>query len=250
MATIHHPHLAVIYAIEVWRGLPVLVIEYLAGGTLADRLRSGPLHPDEVMVLGVALAGVLDQVHRAGMLHRDVKPSNIGYPSDGVPKLLDFGLARLTAVTAGPGDITSLSILKPDDVSRVAPSVETQGATQPLVGTASYMSPEAVSLAPPDHSLDLWALAVTLYEALCGRNPFSAPTLVETLQRISSTEIVPLRSVRAECPEALSDFLVNALSRDLRKRPATAAEFLAGLHAVARSQTAIVRRTTGVDNVA
>jgi hypothetical protein len=250
MATIHHPHLAVIYAIEVWRGLPVLVIEYLAGGTLADRLRRGPLPADDVMALGVAIASVLDQVHRTGMLHRDVKPSNIGYTSDGVPKLLDFGLARLTAVTAGPGDITSLSIPKPDDVSRVEPSAETQGATQPLVGTASYLSPEAVSLTPPDHSLDLWALAVTLYEALSGRNPFSAPTVVETLQRISSVEIAPLRSVRAECPETLSDFLVHALSRDLRKRPGTAAEFLAGLHAVARSQAAIVRRTTGVDNVA
>jgi serine/threonine-protein kinase len=171
MATIHHPHLAVIYAIEVWRGVPVLVIEYLSGGTLADRLDAGPLPIDDALTMAIAMADVLDHVHRAGMLHRDVKPRNIGYTGDAIPKLLDFGLVRLTSVSAAADDTTSLAVLhdaQPGDGSRGG---ESRGATEPLVGTASYLSPEAVSLHPPDHSFDLWALGVTLYEAISGGNP-------------------------------------------------------------------------------
>jgi len=235
MATIHHPHLAVIYAIEVWRGVPVLVIEYLSGGTLADRLDAGPLPIDDALTMAIAMADVLDHVHRAGMLHRDVKPRNIGYTGDAIPKLLDFGLVRLTSVSAAADDTTSLAVLhdaQPGDGSRGG---ESRGATEPLVGTASYLSPEAVSLHPPDHSFDLWALGVTLYEAISGGNPLAAPTLVETLHRITSSPIPPVRNVSGDCPEALNDFLARALSRDVRKRPGTAAEFLERLRAIQRA---------------
>jgi hypothetical protein len=246
MATIHHPHLAVIYAIEVWRGLPVLVIEYLAGGTLADRLHGAPLPIAEALTMGIAMADVLDHVHRAGMLHRDVKPRNIGYTGDGTPKLLDFGLVRLTTVSVAPDDTTSLAVLQDalaGDGSRRAESV---GATQPLVGTAAYLSPEAVSLFAPDHSFDLWALGVTVYEAVCGGNPFAASTPVETLQRVTSAPIPPAGHVRRDCPAALNDFLSRALSRDPRKRPGTAAEFLEGLRAVQRAQAGASSRATAV----
>jgi serine/threonine-protein kinase len=240
MATIQHPHLAVIYAIEVWRGLPVLVIEYLSGRTLADRLDGTPLPIGDALAMGIAMADVLDHVHRAGMLHRDVKPRNIGYTGDGTPKLLDFGLVRLTSVSVAPDDTTSLAVLKDAAAAEAVRRGESFGATQPLVGTAAYLSPEAVSLQAPDNSFDLWALAVTLYEAVSGRNPFAASTPVEILQRITSAPIPPARSLRRDCPEALNEFLSSALSRDLRKRPGTAAEFLEDLRAVQRAHAAPV----------
>jgi hypothetical protein len=94
MAAVSHPNLAMIYGIEFYRGIPMLVVEYLAGGTLADRLRRGPLPWHDAVALGATLADVVDRIHGAGILHRDIKPSNVGFTAEGVPKLLDFGLAR------------------------------------------------------------------------------------------------------------------------------------------------------------
>ena len=93
MASITHPNLATIHDATSWRGTPLLVLELLEGGTLTDRLGSGPLPVGDAVELGITLAGVLQRTHSTGVLHRDVKPSNIGYTGDGIPKLLDFGLA-------------------------------------------------------------------------------------------------------------------------------------------------------------
>ena len=100
MAAVSHPGVAVIYGVESWQGLPFLVVEHLAGGTLARRLGS-PWPVDEALRLGADLADALDAIHRRGLLHRDVKPSNIGFDGEAHPKLLDFGLARLVGF---PGD--------------------------------------------------------------------------------------------------------------------------------------------------
>jgi serine/threonine protein kinase len=82
---------------ESWRGAPVLVLEYLAGGTLADRIRCGPLPVSDVLAIFTSAADVLRHVHNAGYLHRDIKPSNVGFTSQGALKLLDFGLAQMIA---------------------------------------------------------------------------------------------------------------------------------------------------------
>ena len=95
MASVLHPNLALIFGAEHWRGKPLLIVEYLEGGTLADYLQRGVLQVEEVVDLGIVLADVLDRVHASGVLHRDIKPSNIGYTRDGIPKLLDFGVAAM-----------------------------------------------------------------------------------------------------------------------------------------------------------
>ena len=97
MASVEHPHLAHIYGAEAWRGAPVLVLEHLPGGTLADRVTAGAIPIAHVVTAGRAIAQALRHLHGLGMLHRDVKPSNIGYAAGDVPKLMDFGLAKLTA---------------------------------------------------------------------------------------------------------------------------------------------------------
>ncbi len=105
MAAVPHPNLAMIFGVESWRGAPLLVVEYLEAGTLADRQPQERLSPDDAVALGIVLADVLDQLHASGVLHRDIKPSNIGYTREGVPKLLDFGIARTLGPSPPPGRI-------------------------------------------------------------------------------------------------------------------------------------------------
>lgn len=100
-ARLIHPHLGLIFAAESWRGTPMLVLEYLPGGTLSDRIRKGAIPPAQVASWGVALAGALEAAHGRGILHRDIKPSNVGFTADGAPKLLDFGLVP-TRELSGP----------------------------------------------------------------------------------------------------------------------------------------------------
>ena len=104
MAGFAHPHLALVFGLETWRGSPALVMEYLDGGTLADRLRRSRMPPGEVSRMAYDLAGAIAHIHDDGLLHRDIKPSNIAFTRDGQPKLLDFGLAQIF-VGGAPGRV-------------------------------------------------------------------------------------------------------------------------------------------------
>lgn len=190
VAALSHPSIATIYAAESWHGRPMLLFELLEGGTLAQRLRPGPLEPATVISLGVAIADALAHAHAAGVLHRDVKPSNIGFSRDGTPKLLDFGLAHLRG----------------DAISETA-------------GTPIYLSPETILGQPPTPPVDVWSTAVTLYEAATGRHPFAAATTTLTLNRILLGD-----PIRPDLPPALADVLVHALRRTPQERIGTATE--------------------------
>jgi hypothetical protein len=236
MATMQHQHLAVIHAMESWRGAPVLVLEYLAGGTVADRIRGGSLPVADVVALGVVIADVLHHIHRAGYLHRDVKPSNIGYTGEGVAKLLDFGLVRLVtrlSDLSATSRTTATADPRPDVAEQPSgpgsPSLET--AVNRLVGTPAYLSPEAVAMASPSESVDLWGLAVTLYEALTRRNPFLAPTVAEIVSLIARAAVPDPREMRPDCPPALARFFTSALAADHNLRPQSALDFRGRLQA-------------------
>ena len=110
MAAVTHPNLAVVHGIESWQGIPFLVEEYLGGGTLAHLISDSPPSLEEAIRLGVVLAGVLEQLHIAGIMHCDVKPGNIGFTQGGVVKLLDFGLARLLRDARAPADMPTTSV--------------------------------------------------------------------------------------------------------------------------------------------
>jgi len=214
-----------IFGAESWRGTPMLVFEFLGGGTLADRLDGGPMDPPEAIALGAAIADVLDGTHRAGILHRDIKPSNIGYSVEGIPKLMDFGLSRILddsrlreamARQAPPGE-------SPSDSS--VGLLGTLTVTDHVVGTPLYLSPEALWGEPPGPSFDLWALALVLYEAVAGFNPMAAETLPETFERIREARIPDPRTIRPSVPTDLADLLLTALAREPRHRPSTARDF-------------------------
>jgi serine/threonine protein kinase len=130
MAGLNHEHLAVIYGLEVWRDTPVLIVEFLEGGTLREKIRRGPLPLHDVVAIGCRLADALTYMHERKVLHRDIKPSNIGFTATGRVKLLDFGLAP----------------------------------SQRLGGTPAYLPPEVAQPTSPSVAFDLWALSVVLRE--------------------------------------------------------------------------------------
>ncbi len=241
MASLSHPHLALIYGAEMWRGTPMLMFEYLDGGTLADRLRARAQSPRDVVLLGVRLADALAHMHRSGVLHRDIKPSNIGYRLDGTPKLLDFGLAKIVAGEGRvvlPAAATALTPEQETTTGMLDPlAMDGGGSTGSLqvLGTPMYLSPEVVRGLPPDPSSDLWALAITLYQAICLRNPLASPTLLETLDRIARTSVVDIRTFAPDCPAPLAAFFQRALDSDITRRPPDAHAFKAALEALSIS---------------
>ena len=204
MVTVAHPALAQIHGIESWRGRPFLVVEFLAGGTLADRLRQGPIPPPDAVAIAAALAEAVAALHEAGYLHRDIKPSNIAFTSDGSPKLLDFGLA---------GEM--------DDAALVG-------------GTPRYASPEVLSGCRAEEADDVWSLCVCLHEMVTGRHPFTGTGIDEVTDRILRQRIdvrVPPGAVAApRC--AAARFAAETLTAARPSRPATARAFAAQLRSL------------------
>ena len=210
MARVAHPGVAQIYGVKSWRGRPFLVVEFLPGGTLADRLREGPVPAPQSVAIVADLAEALAALHRSGYLHGDVKPSNIGFTADGAPKLLDFGLARRTHDAAVAG------------------------------GTLRYLSPEVLSGRPADEADDVWSLCVVLYEMVCGEHPFAggggdsdevadrirrqlvgrgarSATDSETQSPVAAFAASMLRAAKSARPatgRAIADALGGALSRE------------------------------------
>ena len=217
MAAITHPNLALILGAESWRGTPILVIEYLAGGMLAARIARAPLGSERALDLAIVMAHVLERAHGAGILHRDVKPSNIGYTDDGVPKLLDFGLARIAgdlAVSATPGR-----------------DLEATG----LAGTPLYMSPEALAGGRAEPGFDLWSLAVVVFEAAGGIHPFERGTAVDTYRAIQrGFDDAVAERLRDDRP-AVRKLFESALAPSRSRRPATASELAQELELAAAS---------------
>ena len=201
MARVAHPALAEIHGVESWRQRPFLVVEYLRGGTLAERLRNGPLPGPEAAAVAVRLAEALAALHEAGYLHGDIKPSNIGFTANGLPKLLDFGLSR------GPHD------------------AEVAG------GTLRYLSPEVLGGRTAGEPDDIWSLCVVLYEMVSGEHPFTGDGVDAVVDRIRnqrlSTDPQVLVGAKASLPVAA--FAASMLTAPRSARATTAQVFAAEL---------------------
>ena len=230
MATVLHPNLALIYGTEQWRGTPMLIVEYLDGGTLRDWIRHGPVSFVEAVELGIVLADVLDRVHSSGVLHRDVKPSNIGYTSDRRPKLLDFGLALLDRTEDLSPAAEPLSSIVTAALAESADPAATVTFGERLVGTPLYLAPEALAGITPQPSFDLWGLALVLYEAIAGRHPFAAADVGTVLAVAERGSVPDIRDYRPMCPAGLATFLCDALSPNLARRPQSAGIMRGELH--------------------
>lgn len=226
-AAVSHPGLAAIYGIETWEGTPMLILEFLEGGTLSGRLAEGrPVSVVEMIDTGQVVARALEMLHAFGILHRDVKPSNVGYTRQGAAKLLDFGIARLYEDLRRDDEDPS-EVITVD--GRLTQQVES------VTGTLCYFSPEALDDKPPDPTFDLWSLTVVLYEALTARNLFYRPSLKEMMEAIRRSEVPDPCELVPGCPPELAEFFALELSPDLARRSQSGSEFAARLENVRRA---------------
>ena len=220
MASVQHENLAIIFGAETWLGTPLLVVELLMGGTLAALLRKGPVPWPRAIEIGIALSRGVEHLHRAGVLHCDIKPSNIGFSREEVPKLLDFGLATMLRDRVAAGTTTRSGRLGGRLISTLTPG---RMERSHFGGTPLYMSPEAIDGAPPQTSFDVWSLTVVMFEAIAGEPPFDGPTVAAIAAAVRRGKVPDIRTRTASCPQSVASFFDRALSHRSTDRPPTAA---------------------------
>jgi eukaryotic-like serine/threonine-protein kinase len=173
-AALNHPNIASIYGIEEAGGTLALVLEYVDGETLAERINKGPLSVAEVLRIAVQIAQALEAAHEKTVVHRDLKPANVKISSEGTVKVLDFGLAK--ALQDEPSSAPHLSQSPTLSIAATSAGV--------ILGTAGYMSPEQVRGLPVDRRSDIWAFGVVLFEMLSARRVFQGQTVADTLVNV------------------------------------------------------------------
>ena len=211
LSRLSHPGVATIFDFDTRDGYEFLVMEYVAGGTLQSRLSAGPLPIDEVLALGAAIADALDNAHRNGFLHRDLKPGNIALTTDGHPKILDFGIALLLSGDKADGRIT-------------------QAGT--ILGSLPYMAPEQLFGEPGDARTDVYALGVMLFEMVTGQRPFAKDRTEALMFAIISNAAVSVKELRPDAPDALDRLIAECLRKDPADRPPTAAHVSQALRGI------------------
>jgi len=213
VAALAHPHICVLHDVGREGEIDYLVMELVEGETLAARLAKGPLPLPEVLRLGAQIADALDRAHRAGVVHRDLKPGNVMVGKGGA-KLMDFGLARATA-TSGPvsGSGTTMAALT-QSPTRVSPLT----AEGTLVGTFQYMSPEQLEGQEADSRSDLWALGCVLYEMATGKRAYEGATQASLISSIMRDTPRPLSEIAPMSPPALERLVLQCLAKDPDER--------------------------------
>lgn len=213
LSRLNHPVIATIHDTGSQEGLDYLVMEFVEGETLGERLRSGPLSRAEILRLSVQLAEGLQVAHEHDLLHRDLKPANLMITPDGRLKILDFGLAKHSAPTSDTEATRS----------------QTQTLTQGPVGTLPYMAPEQLRNEEPDPRTDLYAVGAVLYEMSTGLRPHGNKTAAELAAAILSEQPQPPSQVQATVDPDLETVILKSLQKDRQQRYQTAHDLLADL---------------------
>jgi eukaryotic-like serine/threonine-protein kinase len=228
VATIDHPNVCTIFEIGDDNGRPYIVMQYVQGESLSDRLSKGPMNAVEATAAARQIAAALAEAHGRGIVHRDVKPGNVMIGSGGFVKVLDFGLAKtfVEQDLAGP---TELMISTPGLVA----------------GTIPYMSPEQLRAEPLDGRSDVFSLGIMLYEMIAGRRPFDRPTAAATISAILHEDPAPLKTGST----ALDRLIARALTKQVTRR-ATAVELLEAFDTIGRRKPRTAAAHTKTEKVA
>jgi Tol biopolymer transport system component/predicted Ser/Thr protein kinase len=210
VSSLSHPNICRLYDVGHENGVDFLVMEFIDGETLADRLARGPLPVEEVLRFGVQIADALERAHKRGIVHRDLKPGNIMLTSEGT-KLLDFGLARADLGVDGDAELTvSPTISKP------------LTAVGTVIGTYQYMAPEQLEGKTADVRTDIFALGAVLYEMASGRRAFAADTQASLIGAIMHESPAPASTIQPMIPPAFDRVIQSCLAKDPEERWQTA----------------------------
>ncbi|MEO7996204.1 MAG: protein kinase [Gemmatimonadaceae bacterium] len=226
LSRLSHAGVATIFDFDARDGRDFLVMEYVAGGTLEAKLAAGPMTIQEVLELGIALASALENAHENGFLHRDLKPANVALTSQGLPKILDFGLARL--LTNAGANLTQTGV---------------------VMGSVPYMAPEQLLGEPDDARTDVYALGVLLFEMTTGRRPLVKERTEALMFAIINTAPPSARSIRSDAPPALDTLLADCLRKDPAQRPASAAIVAEALRNIRNGTPTASRSSTAPSSV-
>ena len=221
-SALNHPHILTIHEIGYTNGTRFMATEFIDGDTLKQWNRSGSRKLNEILEIAIQTTSALAAAHAAGIIHRDIKPENIMVRRDGYVKVVDFGLAKLSA----PSSTTSES----DAPTRAL--VNTREGV--VMGTASYMSPEQAKGIDLDARTDLWSLGVVLYEMITGRGPFAGDTAADLISVILQKDPVPLTRHAPDVPAELERIVTKALTKDREERYQTAKDLLIDLRTLKR----------------
>jgi len=240
ISSLTHPHICHLYDIGSQGEARYLVMEYLEGETLADRLRKGALSLEQFFRIGIEICEGLEAAHRGGVLHRDLKPSNIMLTKSGV-KLMDFGLAK--AVRTPTARAAGLTV-----------TLSTPAASEPLtaqgmvVGTFQYMSPEQLDGREPDSRSDMFSLGAVLYEMLSGRRAFEGKSAFSVASAILEKDPESISSIKPMTPPALDHAIRRTLAKDPEERWQTARDLALELKWIATEASQLSRTAPGKRN--
>ena len=218
-SALNHPHILTVYEFGEEDGKPYIVMEYVEGETLREKIRTRALQLEEALEIAIQIAEGLSKAHEAGIIHRDLKPENLMIRRDGYAKILDFGLAKLVARRGRS--------LAADSTQKTLIRVETQTGT--IMGTVNYMSPEQLLGKTVDLRCDIFSFGIVLCEMLTGTRPFTGGNQIDTMHAILHEEPRLRDAVKSQLPLDLRRILDKSLARAPKHRYQTFNEFASEL---------------------
>ena len=228
LAALNHPNIATIYGLEQADGVQFLVMELVPGATLAEQIEAGPVPLHAALSIAGQTAEALEAAHEKGITHRDIKPANIKVTPEGRVKVLDFGLARASALCG----------IAAEAASTMTADLTVEGQ---VVGTPAYMSPEQVRGLTASSQSDVWAFGCVLFELLSGRHAFGGDSVTETLARVLERE-PDWKALPAGTPAQIVDLLKRCLQKDPSRRPSTLADARRAIASASRRRWRPARR--------
>jgi N-acetylmuramic acid 6-phosphate etherase len=226
LASLNHPNIASIYALEGTDGVQALVMELVEGEDLAERIAHGAIPLDEALPIAAQIAEALAAAHERGIIHRDLKPANIKVRIDGVVKVLDFGLAKALKAESGmaPSGGESPTVTSPEKMTAVGV----------LLGTVAYMPPEQALGEELDARSDIFSLGVTIYAMATGTLPFKGRTWAAVINEILNKSPLSASLINSEVPPELDRLIGNALEKDRALRYQTVSDLAIDLKRIRR----------------
>jgi len=220
-SALNHPNIITIYEIGETEDTHFIATEYIEGDTLRERLKGASINLKSALEIAIQVANALDAAHRTGIVHRDIKPENVMIRPDGLVKILDFGIAKLSEPPAVAG---GLSVNDSE-----AATIKAYTSPGMIIGTATYMSPDQARGLAVDARTDVWSLAVVLYEMVAGRLPFEGQTTSDVISSILQKEPPALTFFSDEADARLDEIVTKALTKDKEERYQSAKDLLIDL---------------------